>query len=789
MNFMPLLKTAVMKKFVLCGVAMPERKPAAGAEVRPGELYREIAVSRAEFEGEARLVKKPLHWFVKFCRNTHRRFPSLGAGVTKFDEKRADAVAFLGWDLKAEEFSAAVKFVMLFSVVLAVVLGTLLFLSPAASLISEFTGSAALVPLYIFMPLAIIALYLTYYVQNLPLAEASIEQTKALTYVPEVIGYMIMSVKLVPNLEKAVEFSAAHGRGKIAEDFRKLLWDVQLGVYTTLSEGLDELAYRWGKFSSEFKLALMRVRASVIENTEAKRYAVLDKTMEEMLESIRNKMELYARGLSQPSEMLFYLGVLLPLILIIILPVGSSFSGAALANPTVLVIIYNIAIPAAAMWFAFSLIKQRPPTYEPPKIPDDHPGLPKKGHMRLGRASIDIRVVMALVFVAGISLSYIISSEGIPFKSLAAEGTAQIVPHTPIEEDVLERSGYAADYFSENGTRYAELVRAGESRESALAKLAWEKQVFFMRPANDITPYPFIFGSMLTIALCAFVYLYYTGIYKRKAQLEVMEMEAEFKDSLYVIASRMGESKPVEEAIRHTKEFLPQSKLSQFVFARVLDNISLLGMPLEEAVFDPNYGALKHNPSAIIRSSMKLLVDSVRLGVNVAARTLMSLSMQLTNSEKVSRMLSTLISDTTNMMRSMAIFIAPIVLGITASLQKVVVLTISSISASEVFSPSGPLSQTGATGFGGGFSSYNLTALIKPEVIGQLATPTQFVFIVAIYIVELVLIMTYFTTKIEEDNDLLLRINMAKALPIAVAVFILSILASNTLLAGFLGGA
>ena len=116
------------------------------------------------------------------------------------------------------------------------------------------------------------------------------------------MGYMIMSIKLVPNLEKAVEFSADHGRGKIADDFKTLIWEVQIGVHNSISEGLDALAYRWGKHSEEFKRALMRIRASVIENTEAKRYALLDQTMTEMLESIRSKMEQYARDLSQPFD-------------------------------------------------------------------------------------------------------------------------------------------------------------------------------------------------------------------------------------------------------------------------------------------------------------------------------------------------------------------------------------------------------------------------------------------------------------------------------------------------------
>jgi hypothetical protein len=55
-------------------------------------------------------------------------------------------------------------------------------------------------------------------------------------------------------------------------------------------------------------------------------------------------------------------------------------------------------------------------------------------------------------------------------------------------------------------------------------------------------------------------------------------------------------------------------------------------------------------------------------------------------------------------------------------------------------------------------------------------------------VIEIVVIMTYFNTKIEEDNDTLFKINLAKALPVAVLVFIVSVIASNTVLGMMAGG-
>ncbi|MDO8537671.1 MAG: hypothetical protein Q7S21_02195, partial [archaeon] len=315
-----------------------------------------------------------------------------------------------------------------------------------------------------------------------------------------------------------------------------------------------------------------------------------------------------------------------------------------------------------------------------------------------------------------------------------------------------------------------------------LEQLKIEKQQYFIDPTHDVTPYNLIYGSLITLSFAAFVYLYYSNIYRRKVQLEAIEMESEFKDSLYVLASRMGENKPIEEALKHAKEFLPNLKISERVFGRTVDNITILGMPLEAAIFDPVYGSLKDNPSNIIRSSMQLVVDSVQLGVDVAARTLMSLSLQLTNSEKVSKMLSVLVSDVTSMMKTMAVFVAPVVLGITTSLQKVVMLTLGSIVGSNISTGSG-LDSIAGSGFGS-FSSLGSSIAINKEAFALMATPAQFILIVGLYVFEIVIILTYFTTKIEEDNDVLARINIGKALPIAATVFVIAVILSNAIVGG-----
>lgn len=763
-----------------------ERIPQQGKSL--GRLYSEITVEREEFEGfaaEKKLEKRKLPPFVKFCKGIYSSMPGLGGKKASFKPEFDDAIKFLDWPLKPAELSAAASFVMILSMVIFVAIAFVGFTILGDYLMKIF-GEIAFV--YVFAPAILGALALTYWVQNFPLGEAKAEQVKALTYVPEIIGYMIMSMKLVPNLEKSVEFAAEHGKGKISEDFKILLWNLELGVFNTLSEGLDELALHWGKYSPEFKESLMMVRASVLEDTEAKRYALLDKTMSNLLESVKNKMDQYARDLSQPSISLFYLGVLLPLILIIILPVGSAFSGQPLARTEILIFLYNIIIPLMAFLFALNVIKKRPPTYEPPKISDSHPLMPKKWQMELGSFKTDLRFFAVFVLIVGLGASFYLHEYGLGIPStngkteciVGYESTDLCMLADKTPEFVLSISSKPANYFSlseppEEGSLYKDKIERRISPKLAQAEVLEEQFKFYSLPENDTSPQTLVYGILLTFSLVFFIYYYYNNIYKRRIQLDVIRIEGEFKEALYILASRMGENKPVEDAMKHVRDFLPNYKVSTEVFGRTVHNIEILGMPLNEALFDQSFGSLKDNPSSVIKSAMRLVVDSVQLGVDVASRTIVSLSLQLTNQEKVSQTLKVLVSDVTQMMRLMSTFVAPAILGVTVSLQKVVMLTLASVvSAAPDLTDIGELPASA-----GGFGNLTKAFTISPETMQALVTPTMFLVIVAVYVIEIVIILMYFTSKIEEDNDVAARVTIAKSLPIAIIIFLAGAILSS----------
>ena len=262
---------------------MPRRTMPRRFEATPGQIYGGITSIGNDFSGSSNdgtmLVEKN-NSFVTYCRQMGKKYPSFRKGA-KFSKKHQKAVSFLNWRLSPGDFMAAIKgtFVTYFFpalIILAIVytfgIGIEIGSFSTSNLMGEpfllqMVGTDAQSAMMLFGVIAVVLFGAigagVYGIYSTPINAANDEKNKALTYVPEMIGYMIMSMKLVPNLEKSIEFSAKHGRGRIATEFKKLLWDFQIGVFESVSIGLDDLAYRWADYSSELKESLMKVRASV----------------------------------------------------------------------------------------------------------------------------------------------------------------------------------------------------------------------------------------------------------------------------------------------------------------------------------------------------------------------------------------------------------------------------------------------------------------------------------------------------------------------------------------------
>lgn len=678
---------------------------------------KEVKGLYSEDKPTKQYVEKPrVDWFVKFVNFSNKYFDSLGKGA-KLTKEQREVFEFLNYRITGEQFRAAeiaAMFLGLFVTIFAVLILAIIFGAGSPFFL---IGSLLcfMAPLAAFM---LVAFH--------PQQEAKREQTMALGYLSEIVNYMVASMRLTPNLEKAVEFTASHGRGKIAEDMKKLIWDVQIGKYLSVEEGLDDLAYRWGKYNEDFKQALMLIRSSLLESDDAKREILLEKASADVLEGSKEKMDQFARALSQPTVYLYYFGVLLPLMLAIVLPIGGTLSGGdfPLARPEILALIYIVALPIGIYFLGINILGNRPPTYVAPEIREDYPGLPPKGTMNFLGASVPVLPIALIILLIVLGAGFYLD---------------QIITVAPL--DLYEKA-------------------------DALAAVP-HIELFGIPPTELFTGLFSLLGVVVGLGFAISIYLYGTYIARKKVQDEIRAMEREFKDAIYVLASRLGENRPLEDALKYAVAFLPNSKVASKIFRKILDNVTTMGMTIDEAVFNPQFGALKNLPSKTIQSGMRITIDSIGLGVNVAAKSLIGLALQLRNSEKIDLLLNNLLSSVTQMLKTMGTFIAPIVLGVVTSLQGVIVKAMSSNCADTPSAATTP----GVSGFGG---ASNLSSMFcsKTGEASSSTDPATFTFIMGIYVLEVVILLTYFNSQVEDSNNKLhTYIEIAKALPVATLIF------------------
>jgi len=678
-------------------------------------LYGDKQAKAQSITPENRVVKTP--FFVTLTRWGGKQFAGL-AKNTSFSLEEAEVFEFMGFGVSSDEYKSTYTGLMVYGLVLGAII--------AAAMVFLLRSSVNINILFIFAGIiALLPIILSYLYLKLPFTLAENEKKLALAYTPEIVNYLVMSMRLTPNLEKAVDFAASHGRGKIAEDLKTVLWRPQLGTYYSVEEGLDELAYRWGPYSDEFKHALMLIRSSVMEADSARRGEMLERAASDVLEGSKEKMDIYARQLSQPTVYLYYFGILLPLLLAIVLPIGGAMTGMEIAKAEYIFVVYNVFIPIGVYLFGSNILGTRPPTYVPPDIPEDFFSLPKKGIWEVGSFKIPYKMAAVSTLVFLISAGFIVDWLSISNLSV-----------TDLQAAPLDERLHITYFWTSFGI--------------------WVGQFT-------------ISGILLGVALAISVYLIGKYSARKKVQDEVRSMETEFKDALYVLASRLGENRPMEEALRQAVEFLPKSKIASDVFRKILQNISEMGMTIESAIFDPSFGAVKNYPSEVIRGGMQIMVDSVELGVNVAAKSLLSLSLQIRNQQKIDEMLRKLLSDVTMMLGTMSMFIAPIVLAVVSALQRMVTGAITSSCASQNTATAG----TASTASMGGLST-GMSFCPEGKSISDIsADPATFIMIMGLYCIEIVILLTYFNSQIEDtNNELHTYMSIAYSLPVAAFLYV-----------------
>ncbi|GAH07649.1 unnamed protein product, partial [marine sediment metagenome] len=112
------------------------------------------------------------------------------------------------------------------------------------------------------------------------------------------------------------------------------------------------------------------------------------------------------------------------------------------------------------------------------------------------------------------------------------------------------------------------------------------------------------------------------------------QLELEFNNSLFQVGNRIGNGVPPELVFGKIAESSKGLKTENF-FRRVDYNIRQMGMDVKKAIFDRRRGAIIYYPSELIAISMRILVESAKKGLKIAAISMMSISEYIKNINKI----------------------------------------------------------------------------------------------------------------------------------------------------------
>jgi len=504
---------------------------------------------------------------------------------------------------------------------------------------------------------------------NMPSYIADNFRLKASNQMVLSIFYIVTYMRHTSNLERAIEFAADHLAPPLSNEFKKIVWDIETEKFDSISDSLDNFLESWREHNPEFIDAMHLIQGSLLEGSEDKRLEMLEKSLDLILDETFEKMLHFAHNLQSPITTLHMLGVILPILGLVILPLMMSFMGDDIKWYHI-AILYNIFLPILVYLFGQRILSKRPSGYGKTSL--DSKEVKEALHTNVVIGKMDLGIspkTFAIIF----------------FMIFALIGFSPLIMHSLHVNDF----GWGDE---------TELLTCGRSYCFMDYRI-----VEGTGSIPDRSDGPFGLGAAvvslgLILAIGVGPGLYYK--FKTKKVIKIFEkskrLENEFSSALFQLGNRLGDNLPAEIATLKVANSLGETDAGNF-FQIIAINIQKLGMSIYDSIFNKTIGALVYYPSNLIDSSMRVLIQSVKKGPLIAAKALINISRYVKEMHKVEERLRDLMAEVISSMKSQISFLTPIIAAIVVGITSM----ISSILGVLSQTVSSQLTEGSSGGFGG----------------------------------------------------------------------------------------
>ncbi len=586
-------------------------------------LESQVIHSKDYLEFKKLFMPKDLSLYEKLCKFAARYFPVKESNSESFKKIRED--------LKKCHLNVSPAETMSFTYFFTFVSFVVLLVGSAVLALMTMDLNALM---FLGLGSIIVTAFLFYVFSTLPSYFANLWRMKASNYLIQSLFYTVTYLRHTPNLERAINFTAEHLPPPLSLDFKRVLWDVETGVYSTIKESLESYLSSWQTENPAFVEAFNLIIASLNEGNNEQRSRMLDRSLQLLLDGTYEKMLKYTHDLQQPVTMIHMLGVVMPMMATVMLPLILAFM--EFARWYHVAFLYDVLLPMF-LWWKTKQISSTRPGFGGLSTEDLKVGMNQTNFKLIGIDAKKHTIIIALMIFFG---SMII-------------GLAPVTLFKILFPDDLILYEFSSGGFG---------IRLMDYRQ-----------------INGMTrgPYSFIssfIGLMVVFGIGVSVGYYYLKNTKdlMKIRDRTLKVEEEFISVLFQLANRLNDGLPAEIAFEKVAEALPKESETKKFFKLIVDNLNNKGMGLERALYDEQYGAIYQYPSPLIKSAMQILNDAVKKGPTIAGSAMMYIANYMRQIKKVDQRIKDLLAESLSGMKSIIKFMAPVLTAIIAGLSAMI---------------------------------------------------------------------------------------------------------------------